>query len=104
MANYFVSRHRGAMLWFTEQGIDIKEHYQYCEDIDLFIKNDVVYGNLPINLIEILTKRGVRYFNLVLDVPLKRRGAELIRRDFEACNPRFIEYQVIAIKSKDVFI
>jgi putative CRISPR-associated protein (TIGR02620 family) len=60
MANYFVSRHRGAMLWFTEQGIDIKEHYQHCEDIDLFIKNDVVYGNLPINLIEILTKRGVR--------------------------------------------
>jgi putative CRISPR-associated protein (TIGR02620 family) len=51
MANYFVSRHRGAMLWFTEQGIDIKEYYQYCEDIDLFIKNDVVYGNLPINLI-----------------------------------------------------
>jgi CRISPR-associated protein Csx16 len=97
MLNYFVSRHHGALLWISQQGIDINAYYQHCEDINLFKMNDVVYGNLPLHLLEILTRRGVRYFNLVVDVPFKLRGKELTGRDFEECNPRFVEYQVIAI-------
>lgn len=102
MAYYFISRHSGAAQWFKQQGIEIKQHYFHCTDMSVFNKEDVVYGNLPLHLIEILTKQGVRYFNLVLDVPAHLRGTELSGRDFEDCEPRFIEYKVVAIKTMDI--
>jgi CRISPR-associated protein Csx16 len=62
MAHYFISRHIGAVQWFKQQGIEIKQYYPQCSDITIFKKDDVVYGNLPIHLVEILTKHCVRYF------------------------------------------
>jgi CRISPR-associated protein Csx16 len=102
MANYFISRHTGAIRWFCQQGIEIEQYYPHCTDLAIFNKHDVVYGNLPIHLVEILTSRSVRYFNLVLDVPSQLRGTELTGSDFEACLPRFIEYQVITINPREV--
>jgi len=102
MAHYFISRHIGAVQWFKQQGIEIKQHYPHCSDIAIFKKDDVVYGNLPIHLVEILTKHCVRYFNLVLDVPAQLRGKELSGADFEKCHPRFVEYSVVAINTMDV--
>jgi CRISPR-associated protein Csx16 len=102
MAHYFISRHIGAVQWFKQQGIEIKQYYPHCSDISIFKKDDVVYGNLPIHLVGILTKHGARYFNLVLDVPSQLRGKELSGADFEKCNPRFIEYKVFAKNTMDV--
>jgi CRISPR-associated protein Csx16 len=102
MASYFISRHDGALGWFRQQGIEIAQHYPHCADLAVFNKHDVVYGNLPVHLIEILTSRSIRYFNLVLDVPSALRGTELTGSNFEACNPRLIEYQVVSINHRDV--
>jgi CRISPR-associated protein Csx16 len=101
MAIYFISRHKGAVPWLEQQGIQIQTHFEHCHDVATFKKDDVVYGNLPLHLIETLTKKGVRYYHLVLDIPAELRGLELAGREFDNCNPRFIEYKVVAVANKD---
>lgn len=63
-------------------------HVESIDDID----SDVVVGNLPTHLVRELTIRGIRFFNLTLDVPFELRGEDLSEDQVWDCNPRIEEY------------
>lgn len=96
----FVSRHPGASEWATEMGLQIDLHVKHLL-VDQVTDGDVVIGTLPVNLIALLTQRGVRYFHLTLDMPPEMRGQELSSRDLRICQARLEEFRAYRIEGNE---
>ncbi len=76
MANYFISRHPGAIFWAKEHLSDI-DRYEDHLNIDDVQQGDCVYGNLPIQMVAKLCQKGVIFYALELTLPKELRGKEL---------------------------
>jgi len=71
-----VSRHKGTIDYLKSKLGDVQviEHLTSVEQIP---KNSVVIGNLPINMIEEVIKRGNEFILVTLDIPKELRGKDL---------------------------
>lgn len=94
MKIWFVSRHPGAQAWANKHRlIDGDTQLINHLDVDDVGTGDVVVGDLPIQLIDILCQRGVRYFQLVLDLPESARGQHLTADDMDLYGARLVEFK-----------
>lgn len=76
MAQYFVSRHPGALEWAERRGLDAKTiPHLDAPTIRTLQPGDSVFGTLPVHLAAQVCARGARYHHLAL--PQAERGAEL---------------------------
>lgn len=87
MTTWFISRHPGAKVWATQQGLHIDHHLAHL-DTALIQSGDTVIGTLPVHLAAVVCSQGARFFNLSLDLPAHWRGRELSSRELHACNAR----------------
>jgi CRISPR-associated protein Csx16 len=96
MTTYFVSRHRGAIQWAYEHGLEnaVLIMHMKKEDIDNIHEGDIVVGVLPVNLAAEVCAIGARYFNLETDIPLEARGKELTLEEMNRYGARINEYTV----------
>lgn len=96
MTTYLVSRHPGAIEWFTKQNMQI-DVYQMHLDPSIIKADDTVIGNLPINLAASVCQKGARYLHLSINVPFEMRGKELEAENLEKFGACLEEYQVVKI-------
>ena len=92
MSTYFITRHKGAVDWAGNRGIEAQlvEHL----DTGLIKQDDKVLGTLPVSIAAEVCERGGRYFHLTLNMPKERRGDELSAEDMEAFGAELEEYEV----------
>lgn len=96
MADYFVTRHEGALEWARNQGIDARrlEHL----DMSMIKGGDLIMGTLPVPLIADICLKGARYLHLSMTVPPELRGQELNAQDMERFGARLEEFNVQRIE------
>jgi CRISPR-associated protein Csx16 len=92
MTTFFITRHRGAIEWARQEGIDavIKDHL----DIDEVKPADVVLGTLPVHIVAALNAKGVRFKQLAYATPPALRGAELSADDLRRLGAKLLEFRV----------
>ncbi|MCD8512066.1 MAG: CRISPR-associated protein Csx16 [Nitrincola sp.] len=92
--NYFITRHSGALKWLEQQIAEPAIHLDHLDLVHVYELNrgDRVIGNLPVNLIFELCRRGVRYFHLQMVVPETLRGQELTSGQMTALGADLVEY------------
>lgn len=76
MATYFISRHKGAIDWIKQQGIEI-DHFVAHLDIAQIQMGDKVIGTLPIHLAAQVCAKGASFYFLAVNVRPEQRGTEL---------------------------
>lgn len=92
MADYFVSRHLGA-IEFAARQVPAATVVNSLEDISLK-PGDRVFGILPVDLIANVCEAGATFFALVFERSGIERGTELTYDDLEKAGARFEEYVV----------
>jgi len=95
-----VSRHKGTIDYFKSKLGDVQviEHLTSVEQIP---ENSVVMGNLPINLIEDIIKRGHDFILVTLNVPKELRGQDLDVKDVK----KYIKlYKVKKLELEEIVI
>lgn len=97
MTTYFISRHQGAVDWVASQNIDV-DVVQAHLDVSKIMSNDVVIGNLPINLVAEICERGAEYVHLTITVPEHLRGKELSEEDLKNHNASLEKFSVNRLK------
>lgn len=90
---YFVSRHKGALDWATEEGIVVDQLVDHL-DLAVIQPGDRVLGSLPCNLAAEVCARGGRYFHLSLELPANLRGKELTADDMRAIGAKIEEFRL----------
>jgi CRISPR-associated protein Csx16 len=55
---------------------------------------DYVVGILPIQLVAELCAEGIRYYQMIMDVPEEFRGKELSIEQMDQFNARLVQYNV----------
>ncbi len=100
MSMIFVTRHRGAVDWAQQQGIEVERVWAHL-DLDTLQPGDVVIGTLPIHLAAQVCARGGRYWHLALEIPAERRGMELSAAEMQAYGARLEEYSVHRVKEPE---
>ena len=92
MNTYFITRHKGAVNWAKQRGIDA----QLVRHLDtaMIRQGDKVLGTLPVAIAADVCARGGRYFHLTLKIPEDRRGDELSAADMENFGAELGEYFV----------
>lgn len=91
MTTYFVTRHKGAVDWAREQGIEA-QHIPHLA-VERLKPGDTVLGTLPISIVAELCAKDCRYFHLSLDIPPQKRGQELTLADMKAFGAVLEEYE-----------
>lgn len=76
MANWFVSRHPGAIAWAKQQSFEV-DHWVEHLDLSQPQSGDKVIGSLPVNLAARLSSNNIEYWHLSLQIPEQLRGVEL---------------------------
>lgn len=95
MAKWLVSRHPGAIEWFSSQNIAYDNAVSHLDAAA--VKNgDIVFGILPINLVHELNLIGARYFHIAIKLPPQLRGIELSASQLTQLGARLVEYRVAA--------
>lgn len=84
---WFVSRHPGAVEWAARRGLIVDRQIAHLETGEVK-PGDTVIGTLPVNLAAEVCRRGARYLNLSLDLPLEARGRELTAEELERFGAR----------------
>jgi len=90
-----ISRHKGT--------IEYLKHYypqaqviEHLESIKQVPHGALVFGNLPINVVEQLKKRVAKYVHIILNVPKELRGKDLPREELED----YIEFvEIVELKT-----
>ena len=95
MTTWFISRHPGARVWASEQGLRIDQHLAHL-DTTLIAHGDTVIGTLPVHLAAAVCSQGARFFNLSLDLPDHWRGRELSADELRQCQARLERFEVRA--------
>jgi CRISPR-associated protein Csx16 len=100
MAAYLVTRHRGAVEWARQHGIDAewKPHFE-AADLTGVRPGDRVLGPLPVQLIAEVNVRGGRYLNIEMQLGADDRGRELTADDMDRLGARLVEYRVERVKA-----
>ena len=93
MTTYFITRHNGATSWAEQNGVVVDKQLSHLE-IEWVKKDDIVIGNLPIQLVEQICSLGGRYFNLSIDIPSEHRGKELTAKQLQQFGAKIEEYLV----------
>ena len=74
-----VSRHEGTINYISKLfssdffNIKVKDHIEKVEEV----KEDIIVGNLPLNLIQKLLAKGKKFFYVALNIPRELRGKEI---------------------------
>ena len=76
MKRWLVTRHPGAVEWFSRRGYVFDCHVWHL-DISDTAPGDVVYGSLPISHVADLCARNVEYWGLCIPMQYDNRGKEL---------------------------
>ncbi len=92
MTSYFVTRHKGAVEWARQRGIEA-EHLEHLDPSQLS-RGDVVLGTLPVSVVAEVCLRGARYMHLTLDTPPQMRGKELTVQDMDEFGAKLEEFEV----------
>lgn len=95
MSVYLVSRHKGTLDWFEQQGVKIDHHIVHF-DPDCIQPGDTVVGILPIQLAAKICAKGGRYLHLQMNVPLEFRGQELSTEQLDEFGAELVCYNVLA--------
>jgi CRISPR-associated protein Csx16 len=90
---WFVSRHDSAKAFGRENGYAGARFVDHLDPAEVR-PGDTVVGNLPVNLVAIVTARGGRYLHLAVKPPPERRGEELSLEELRQYGARFVEYRV----------
>ena len=98
MTTWFVTRHPGALDWARTKGITYDRHVIHLDPAEV-PPGDTVIGSLPVNLAAEVCERGVRYFNLSLDLPARLRGRELEATTLDECGARIEEYRIFKVEN-----
>ena len=96
MANYFVTRHPGAIEWAAMKGLEAVQITHL--DIAIINSGDVIMGTLPINIAAQIIEIGARYLHLELDLPEENRGRDLSPDEMEQFGARLQEYHIVKIE------
>ncbi len=103
--NYFITRHSGALQWLEQQLSETAVHLDHLDRQDELNMGDTVIGNLPVNLVFELCRRGVRYLHLEIVVPERLRGQELTSEQMTELGAVLVEYLVFRpIADEDVLL
>jgi len=94
MTVYFITRHLGAAAWAVQNHVHFDLHLTHLNDIETLRQNDMVIGTLPMNIVAILNRKGVRYIHLSLQIPAELRGMELTAQQLDACQAALEEFEV----------
>ena len=90
MTTYFVTRHKGAIDWARQQGLEAQHVTHF--DLATITKGDTVLGTLPVNIAAQICAIGARYFHLTLNIPEHLRGQELSAQDMADFGARLVRY------------
>lgn len=93
MTTWHVSRHRGALEWLAQRGLQPDKIVPHL-DPERVQPGDTVIGTLPVNLAAEVCLRGVRYLHLSLRVPIEWRGTELTAAQLETMGVEIQEYAI----------
>lgn len=93
MSVWFVSRHPGAVIWASEEGLVIDRVVSHLA-LDQIAAGDTVIGTLPIHLAAQVCGRGATYLHLSLDLPADWRGRELTADDLYKIGARLEAYDI----------
>ena len=93
MTTYLVSRHRGAIEWIEQQGLNVDQIISHLEP-ETIQAGDIVIGTLPIQLAAQVCTRGARYLHLEIDLPFEKRGQELSAKDLVFYKAKLTEFTV----------
>jgi CRISPR-associated protein Csx16 len=96
MSVYFVTRHAGAKAWAESEGLKIDACIEHLE-MDQITAGDTILGTLPINLVAELNAKGIRYFHLILPLPVELRGQEITKEIMKKLGAKMQEYKVTEI-------
>ena len=92
---YVVSRHMAARDFILDRGffgsVILIDHFSK-EDLELLKPDDIVVGNLPVQLVASICQTGAKFYALVLDLPLEARGKELTLLDMYKYKARLESY------------
>ena len=94
MRTYFVSRHYGALDWFSQKGFTVDEHIRHL-DPSVIEAGDIVIGILPIQLAAKVCEAGARYFHLEVEIPFELRGVELSSKDLDDYGAKLTEFKIL---------
>lgn len=98
MANYFISRHPGAIVWASKQGIAVEQiAHLDCAQIQ---PGDTVMGTLPVHLAAEVCKRGARYLHLQVNIPAHLRGQELTAAELRELGAKLVPFRVLPGESE----
>lgn len=93
---WFVSRHRAAICWLTEQlGEGRVVQHLLPQHLQQLGPDHQIYGTLPVDLAAAVCKTGAHYYHLCLNLPASRRGMELDLAQLRACKPQLCAYRVV---------
>jgi CRISPR-associated protein Csx16 len=91
---YLITRHPGALHWLRKQFDAPVTHLTHMENLNIFHVGDCVVGNLPVDKVAQLNRRGVRYLHLCIELPEHLRGKELSAEQLYALNASLGEFFV----------
>ncbi|MCF6345464.1 MAG: CRISPR-associated protein Csx16 [Thiomicrorhabdus sp.] len=95
MTVYLVSRHKASVAWLRARGIAADVLLPHFNEalLSKLQPEDVVAGNLPIQMVAQLTQKGVRYYHLLIPVTLDLRGKELSLMQLNALDVQLVEFK-----------
>lgn len=97
--NKIVSRHSGAINWLRSKGIEGEVVPQLT--LDQVQPGDIIFGNLPVELINACIAKGARVIILSLPaIAFGQRGAELTPAEMDAAGAKLLE--VVSLQLKEV--
>lgn len=94
MSVYFVSRHIASVEWFKKQEIEVDVWLTHLDDETPLRADDVVIGNLPINIVATLSSKRIHYIHLSIEVPEELRGVELSFDHLNKYPPKLLAFRV----------
>ena len=101
MVNIIVSRHPGAIAWLRSRGIDGQVVAQISPDAREVEAGSVVYGSLPLELVDKILAKGAKFVNISLPaVAFGQRGSELTPDEMAKAGAKLLE--VVSLQLREV--
>lgn len=93
MTTWFVSRHEGAIAWARLQDLSIDKWVTHL-DPEQIASGDTVIGTLPVNIAELICRKGAQFYFLSMKVRFEDRGKELSAQDLNDADCQLVQYYV----------
>jgi CRISPR-associated protein Csx16 len=102
MANWFVTRHPGAVEWAERHGFAV-DHVVSHLDIEEVKSGDRVMGTLPVNVAAEICLKGAAFYHLSMNTTESQRGKEISADDMDAMRVHLERYGVVRLENEDKF-